>query len=103
MVTLIGLVGKMPALPRDTSKAPPHVFFKRTAEDHAEDEWPRRTIEPLENKAERAEPSGQKNIEHLAVDAVYTDTTERQDSRIEQAVGNLEQVDPEADHRQVKD
>src|ERR1700731_1908787 len=47
----------------------PHVFLQRRAEDHAEDEWPRWTIEPLENEAERAEPGGQKDIENLAVDA----------------------------------
>ena len=82
---------------------PPHVFLQRRAEDHAEDEWPRWTIEPLENEAERAEPGGQKDIENLAVDAVNPDTTEQQDRRIEQAVGNPQQPDPKADHRQLED
>ncbi len=78
------------------------VLLHHRPEHEAEQQRRRLAFELDEEHAEEAEDRGLRHVEARVVDRVDADRAEQQDGGIEHAVGHLEQLDPDADQRQVE-
>ena len=79
------------------------VLFHHRPEDEAEQQRRRLAAELDEQVADDAEDRDHPDVEGVVVGRVHADAAEHQDRREEPAVGHRQQLDPDADQRQVQD
>ena len=91
-----------PVAARQQQRAP-QVLFHHRPQDEAQQQRRRLAAQLDEHVADDAEDRHHPDVEGVVVGRVHADRAEQHDGREQPAVGNGQQLDPDADQRQVQD